>query len=70
MEEIIIAFCNLVLNGVKALAEMKEKTKERLVKVYLEVRRNKTILLKSGLLQTSVITRDDDTFIDTAFACR
>ena len=44
---------------------MKEKTKERLVKVYLEICRNKTILLNSGLLQTSVITRDDDTFIDT-----
>ena len=64
MEEIIIALLNLAVNGVKALIGINNKTKESLVKLYLEVCRNKTVLAQSGLLKTPVITCDDDTFKD------
>jgi len=66
MEGIIIAVLNLAVNGAKALIGMNKKTKEKLVKVYLEVCRNKTVLTQSGLLNTANIACDDDTFTAAA----
>jgi len=64
--DVIIGILSLAVNGAKARNGMKKEVQAKLVKVYLEVCKNKTILIQSGLLKTSRITYDDDTFISIA----
>ena len=65
-QEFIFGLLNIAIEGSKALFTMRGEVKKKLARVYLEIRKNKVILLQSGILDTSPVICDDKTFIDVA----
>ena len=63
--EASISLIKLAVSGATAKAGMKKEVQAKLTKVFLEVRRNKTILEQSGCLKLPSIRYDDKVFVRT-----
>jgi len=62
-ELIIEEALKTIIEGIKTICGINAQTKEKLKKVYLEIKNNRFILGQSGLLKTPRIAVDDKTFI-------
>ena len=62
-EETLKGLLGLAVDGVKSLILIKKQARQKLVKVYLEILKNRNTLKLSGLLNTKGIDVNDKTFI-------
>jgi len=66
LAEVILSLFKLIIDGTKALINMKKEVREKLVRVYLEVLNNKSVLENSGYQEISPLNYDNKVFISIA----